>query len=251
MSIWEVLPGGGLRLRTENGWIVETPKGGAVYFSDVDHSWTLPDPPPVEPPIEPPPVEQPPTTGNEPTRLERMVKVGSEYHTEPGWQSGAAVVHYTINPNYGDVVEVSFERAIHMPGGIAGNTKTYRAWHNSPGGQGNQNFYFGTPDGSWKFVWVEYVSGAIRHSTPMPPTDGQFHLEKYVFTMPSGPGKTDGKLSYSIDGVQVANGTSWKLDDTDKPGLQRYHCIQLDTPSWNPPTESWMKIRNVSFRVNP
>lgn len=171
------------------------------------------------------------------------------YETTSGWQSGAAVLQYHLqNVKYGSIVEVEFDRAISIPEGYKGNTKTYRAWAGKIGGTGTYNFYIGTPDGSWKFVWVEYITNAIRYTLDLPPTDGNYHREKYIFTYPTATGKTDGKIEHWIDGELIRTGTPWKLDGPNS-SLENIHCIQLDTPGWNPTTNSYMRVKNVSVKV--
>lgn len=195
-----------------------------------------------------------------PTLPENMQEVAPDV-----WETTAAafadqkagVLQFNIPVAYGCVLDVDFDRAINVPGGWTSKIKSYRAWAEVIGG--SYNIYFGSDNGSYAFIWVENIATAIRWLIRLPATDGTYHHEHYRFVYPSGMGKTDGRVEYTIDGksvisaparssaADVANpGGRWKVDGPASH-LENIHCIQIDTPSWNPPSGSFMRVKNIRY----
>lgn len=288
----EALPDGGVRMATPEGWIVEGMSGGAVYFADAKHKWNAWDgiviPPPTPPPPSPTPSPTPTTTPSDsptptPTAsptptpstppvfqgFTRPLKTENMVETAPDvWQTTvnafadqqAGVLQFQIDMKPGDVLDVDYDRAIYIPGGWTSKIKFYRAWSRSIGG--TYNFYFGSDNGSYAFVWVEFAADVIRWVVKLPSTDGKEHHEHYRFAYPSATGKSDGAVAYDIDSKSAISapstataadkahpGARWKLDGP-VAGMPNIHCIQIDTPSWNPASNSFMKVRNIQYRLN-
>ena len=201
-------------------------------------------PAPTPDPV-PAPMPVPSGSATAPTEVDSMTLSGGIYSTIPPFPSKNACLHFDIpGLGAGKKLHVEFDRA--MTGIGNGNEKTYRMWNGSVGNK--PDFYFGTPDGSWVFGFFEYVNNANLHiSAHMPPMDGQFHRETIDFVFPSAPGKADGSIVYKVDGSIIAVATNVQMDDESAPAVWNWHCIQFDTPNWDPKNAS-MKIKADTIR---
>jgi hypothetical protein len=234
-------------------------EGLGRYTGEMILHKTEPVPPVDQPPIEPPPVDippvEPPSTdpGNatRPTSIENMALDGNIYTAiSPFPKKNAALYFHVPDVDYNKVLTVDFERALYAMG--KGNEKIYRMHNDAPITQGNENWYMGTPEGSWIFWFGEYIDtdNDLHILTKFPPFDGKFHKEKLIFIFSSGPGKKDGSIAYYVDGLLYAFAANVQFDDANKPTKFARHYIQYDTPNWDPSSPS-MKVKadSISYKV--
>lgn len=215
----------------------------------------IPEPPPPPPPDSGTPLHVI-TAANAIFPLQNMTLNGDVYESTAGVirDPGVATILVDLRGKLadGNRLVVEFERAMFFPRNVdpvdvKENAKDYRIWAGTST-YPNNNMVFAQPYFGWYFLQVEYVGSTKWKHTP-PPADGIFRRERFEFFYPTSRAGL-GRVKRWLNDQQIldAVGVQFATGDANTNGLLARHFIQLHCPNWNPPAESFMKVKKNSIR---
>lgn len=204
----------------------------------------------LEAPVVVPPPPPPTTEILTPTLVQNMILEEGIWKSQPGWQSDIAALHfYKPEIKYGSIVTVTFQRKSSYP--WPGNIKVFRVWKDKPGNY--PNWYVGHPANSSDLFYVEKlapVTGVNRFYLTLPPCDGQWHNETWIWKVNSNVEARDGELRIVRDGNPILSKVGVQFDDALYPGVANYIVIQDDPSSQTFPADAYTWVKDINISVS-